>query len=79
MRVKQKYYRDNYLIGIYTNDDLEQCVAVLDNLHEFADYLHTNAWTARETLRLIWDGVRKGVFINKKKYLVYFININDFE
>lgn len=78
MRVKQKYYRGNYLIGIYTADELEQCIAVLDNLHEFAEFMNSNLDYATYTLHRIWNKKQKGVLIGHQKYLIYFINNNDF-
>lgn len=78
MRVKQKYYRNNYLIGIYTNDYLEQCIAVLDNLHEFADYMKINRLIASNVLERLWNNKMKCIIINHRKYLIYFIPVNDF-
>ncbi len=78
MRVKQKYYKGNYLIGIYTNDYLEQCVAILDNLHEFSDFMNMSTEIATITLHRLFHGVTHNIIINNQKYRVYFINCNDF-
>ena len=37
--MKNEYYKNKYMIGLYTTDQYETCITVVDNLHEFAQLM----------------------------------------
>lgn len=37
---KDLYYRNKYIIGLYTADKYETCLTIVDNLHEFAELMN---------------------------------------
>lgn len=36
---KDLYYRNKYIIGLYTMDKYETCITIVDNLREFASLM----------------------------------------
>lgn len=69
-----KFYKRNYLIAIYDEDD--QLVAVCDNEREFAEMFGMSRGTACSTLSRIFNGERTFIYENGEKRLIYFIPLD---
>jgi hypothetical protein len=40
------YYRNKYIIGLYTKDEYETCLTIVDNIHEFAELMEITVTNA---------------------------------
>lgn len=58
-----KYYKNKYIIGIYTNDIYETCLTIVDNKKEFAELMGISINIAAITL--------SKAFNKKLNYIIY--------
>ena len=49
-----KLYRKEYVIGIYTRDEYETLITVVDNIGEFAEFMETSYASANMILNRAW-------------------------
>lgn len=67
-------YKGQYMIGIYTYDELELCENIMDTANEFAEYLNISLSLARVILSKVFHGVTNYIIVNGRRKKIEFIN-----
>ena len=62
-----KYYKNKYLIGLYTYDVYELPIAILNNANEFAEYMDIPIQFARKIISYSYNKQQSYVIINHQK------------
>lgn len=70
------YYRNKYIIGLYTMDKYETCITVVDNLHEFAKLMEITPHDASVILRKAFNKKINYIIFNHFRVKIEFVNNN---
>ena len=76
-RKKDEFYLGKYLIALYNDYNDDELVALLDNIHDYADFLEISVGTASTNLHDYFYGHIKHVLYHGKILTVYFIRIDE--
>ena len=72
----KQYYRGRFMIGIYALEhEGETCLAICENVREFAKLMETSEASARMILQYFFEGKSKKLVFQKKFRTLEFIDM----
>lgn len=73
MSRRNKYFLNKYQILLVENDEVEHIIQIFDNTRDMAEWLNKKHHGVDTTIRKIYAGQRKGIFLNRVRCNIEFL------